>query len=170
LLLICTGKKTKEIDQLVNTKKEYIAKIYFGSETDTLDPTGSVIKENNFKNLNRKKIENILESFKGKNRQIPPYFSALKLNGVRLYKFARKDIFIKKKPRNVLLYDLEILKIDENVLDIRLVCGKGFYVRAFARDLAYRLNTFGHLLSLKRIAIGEYSIDNALSIRDLNYD
>ena len=170
LLLVCTGKKTKEIDQLVNTKKEYIAKIYFGSETDTLDSTGSIIKENNFKNIDREHLIKILESFKGSNKQIPPYFSALKLNGVRLYKFARKDIFIKKRPRDVLLHDLEILKIDKNILDVRLICGKGFYVRAFARDLAYKLNTFGHLLSLKRIAIGSYSIDNAINVRDLSHD
>tara|TARA_Y100001970_G_scaffold293636_1_gene441860 strand:- start:5581 stop:6222 length:642 start_codon:yes stop_codon:yes gene_type:complete len=170
LLLVCTGKKTKEIDQLVNTKKEYIAKIYFGSETDTLDSTGSIIKENNFKNIDREYLINILESFKGTNKQIPPYFSALKLNGVRLYKFARKDIFIKKRPRDVLLYDIEMLKIDKNILDVRLICGKGFYVRAFARDLAYKLNTFGHLLSLKRTAIGSYSIENAINVRDLSYD
>ena len=167
LLLVCTGKKTKEIDKIVNTKKEYIAKIYLGSETDTLDCTGTIIKENNFTGIDKDILIESLNSFRGKIKQIPPPFSALKLNGVRLYKFARNDIFIKKRARDVIVYDLEVLKISENIIDVRVVCGKGFYVRAFARDLAYKLNTFGYLLNLKRVAIGSYSVDNAINIVEL---
>ena len=167
MMLICTGIETKKVQELMSYDKVYEAKIYIGKETDTLDATGEIIKENYTSNLNIKNIKRALESFKGVVMQSPPYFSAVKLNGIRLYKFARKDIYIKKRPREVHVHNIELLELNENIIDVRMSVGKGFYIRAFAKDFAEKLGTFGYLLELKRISIGPFDESSIVNIEDL---
>ena len=167
MMLICTGIKTKKVQELMTYDKVYEAKIYIGKETDTLDATGEIIKEGNTLNLSIKNIKRALDSFKGTVMQSPPYFSAVKLNGIRLYKFARKDIYIKKKPREVYVHNIELLELNENIIDVRISVGKGFYIRAFAKDFAKKLGTFGYLLELKRISIGPFDESTIVNIEDL---
>jgi len=102
--------------------------------------------------------------------QSPPYYSALKINGVRLYTLARNDIFIRKKPRPVKIEHIEILNIEKNILKLKLVVGKGFYVRSFAKDLAKSINTYGYLINLKRLSIGKYDFDTVVEINNIKND
>ena len=167
VILICTGDETKNINNFMDLKKEYIADIVFGCETDTLDNTGSVIKKKEYSVFNKDKITDILNQFIGKSEQIPPYFSALKFKGKPLYKYARKDIFIRKKPRMISIDDIKLLKIKKEMIQIYVKCGKGTYMRSLARDIACKLGTYGYLNSLSRVSLGPYNKDNSLRIDEI---
>jgi len=167
VILICTGDETKNINDLMDLKKEYIANINFGCETDTLDNTGSIIKKKDCSALDKDKIIDILNQFIGNTEQIPPYFSALKFKGKPLYKYARKDIFIRKKPRMIFIDDIKLLKIKKSMIQIYVKCGKGTYIRSLARDIAYKLETYGYLDSLSRVSLGPYNKDNSLKIDEI---
>ena len=167
VILICTGDETKNINDFIDLKKEYIANINFGCETDTLDNTGSIIKKKDCSALDKDKIIDILNQFIGNTEQIPPYFSALKFKGKPLYKYARKDIFIRKKPRMIFIDDIKLLKIKKSMIQIYVKCGKGTYIRSLARDIAYKLETYGYLDSLSRVSLGPYNKDNSLKIDEI---
>tara|TARA_B100000902_G_C27081115_1_gene798939 strand:- start:420 stop:881 length:462 start_codon:yes stop_codon:yes gene_type:complete len=149
--------------------KTYEAEIYLGAETDTLDSTGKIIKESN-NTIDFSNLKSFIENYKGTVMQSPPYYSALKINGVRLYSLARNDIFIRKKPRPVKIEHIEILDIEKNILKLKLVVGKGFYVRSFAKDLAKSINTYGYLINLKRLSIGKYDFDTVVEINSIKND
>ena len=167
VILICTGDKTKEIDYFMDLDKKYIADIVLGYETDTLDKTGEVIYQSRILSLNEKKIIEVLNKFIGETYQIPPYFSALKFKGIPLYKYARKDIFIRKKARKVFIKDIKLINFQNNTIQIHVECGKGTYIRALARDIAYGLGTHGSLNQLSRISIGQYNKDNSIKVDDI---
>jgi len=167
VLILCLGDKTKDISMFADYEKEYIATIFLGEETDTLDTTGEIIYKKNIPKIDTDIIEKAIQSFQGEILQIPPYFSALKFKGMKLYEFARKDIFIRKKARIVTITDIKLLDIEDNKLKLYIKCKKGTYVRSLARDIAYKLNTVGYLTDLKRIAIGPYNEDNTLKIEEI---
>ena len=167
VILICTGNETKNINNLMDLKKEYIADIILGCETDTLDNTGSIIKKKEYSLFNQEKITGILNQFIGNTEQIPPYFSALKFKGKPLYKYARKDIFIRKKPRMISIYDIKLLKIKKKMVQIYVKCGKGTYIRSLARDIAYKLNTYAYVNKLTRTKVGTYNKDNAINFKNI---
>jgi tRNA pseudouridine55 synthase len=170
VLLICTGDETKNINNFMNLEKEYVADITFGCETDTLDKTGAIINQKeNFSNLQISEdiIRNILDDFIGSTKQIPPYFSALKFKGIPLYKYARKGIFIRKKARTVFIDSLKLLDMKKNKIKIYVKCNKGTYIRALARDIAYKLDTYGYLSDLSRISLGPYNKDNSIRIDEI---
>ena len=167
IVLICTGNQTKKIDSFMELDKEYIANIVLGHETDTLDNTGIVMYQNRNLNLNDKKIIKVLNRFKGETYQTPPYFSALKFKGIPLYKYARKGIFIRKKPRKIFIYDIKLLNFKDNTIQIQVKCGKGTYIRALARDIAYELGTYGSLDGLSRISLGPYNKKNSIKVGDI---
>ena len=167
VIIICTGKKTKDIQDYMSLKKENTADITLGYETDTLDKTGSIINGNNVPEIDKNKLLSILKSFIGETSQIPPFFSALKFKGIPLYKYARKDIFIRKKPRTISIDSLKLLEIGEQKIKIHVKCGKGTYIRALARDISYKLNTYGFVNKLSRVALGPYNRENSMSINDL---
>ena len=167
ILLICIGSATKQVENLMSYEKIYEAKIFIGKETDTLDITGNVIKEHRIPPINKNKIENALKHFDGKIFQSPPYYSAVKFHGVRLYKFARNDIHIRKKPREVVVNNIKILNFDDDSVSLRISVGKGFYIRSFAKDLAAKLDSFGHLQELKRVSIGPYNKSSIVKIKDI---
>lgn len=171
LLIIGINRATKFIEFLMNLPKEYIAKIKFGIETDTLDIDGKIINcDNNFK-LNENVLQMAVDDFPRSYEQIPPKFSAKKVDGSRAYELAREGKEFELKPKLVSIYDLKIQSIDEanNEAVFYLKVSSGFYVRSFARDLANRIGTFGYLLALKRIAIGNFKLENAHNIDDREF-
>jgi tRNA pseudouridine55 synthase len=171
LLIIGINRATKFIEFLMNLPKEYIAKIKFGIETDTLDIDGKIINcDNNFK-LNENVLQMAVDDFPRNYEQIPPKFSAKKVDGSRAYELAREGKEFELKPKLVSIYDLKIQSIDEanNEAVFYLKVSSGFYVRSFARDLANRIGTFGYLLELKRIAIGNFKLENAHNIDDREF-
>lgn len=166
VLLIATAKATKQISTLMDLEKEYIGEIVLGIETDTLDRTGEIVKTTPVGGLTRSQVEMVVSQFTGIINQLPPAFSAIKVNGVRAYKLARKGKTVTLKPRQVQIYSLEILDITFPILKIKVVCSKGTYIRALARDIGNTLGTGGHLQSLTRTRIGNFKIEDAFLIEE----
>ncbi len=169
VLLICTGNNTKNISNYMILKKVYEATIKLHQETDTLDNTGKIIKNKNIKtNISKIMIEKSINKIVGENvYQTPPYFSAKKFHGLKMYEYARKNIFIRRKPSKVSIYSIKIIDYSDNYIKINIECGKGVYIRSIARDLALNLNTFGHLTELTRLKIGNYDYSSCLKYEDL---
>ena len=169
ILILCTGSKTKEIDSFMNYEKEYIATIFLGEETDTLDLTGkSVFKSKKNHQFNKEVIKEALNKYIGDIKQIPPYYSALKFHGIRLYDYARKGIYIRKKPRTVKVREISLLEIDEgNKVTIYVKCEKGTYIRSLARDLAHKLGTYGFATDIVRNKNSFFLSDNAIFINKI---
>jgi len=168
IVIICLGDSTKKSSFYMKKQKTYIAKIKFGEETDTLDLTGKVIKKSlNSIPINKNSIYEVLEKYNGEINQVPPYFSAKKIYNVKMYDLARKDIFIRLKPVTVNINEISLIKFNYPFAEIKISCSKGTYIRAIARDIAYDLNTFGHLQSLQRISIGEFDKKNSIKFDDL---
>ena len=168
VLLICIGKKTKQVEMLMNNFKEYFGTIKLGEETDTLDCEGTVVKKSAINKLSESKILKILNTYIGDIEQIPPMYSALKVNGKRLYEYARKGQMIKRNPRVIRIYELELINFTNDTIDIRVKCGRGTYIRVLASDIARSLNTVGYLKSLVRSRIGDYNGDDSVYINDID--
>ena len=164
VLMLCTGEKTKSIESFMDQEKEYVAEIMLGSETDTLDITGKVVKTSQIPKINKQSIQDVLFDFTGDIMQEPPMYSALKYNGKPLYKLARKEITVFRKKRQVRIYDIVLQDFKVNSINIKVKCGRGTYIRALARDIALSLGTVGHLKSLKRTRIGNVSQDDCITI------
>ena len=156
VLVVCTGNKTRTVAEIQSQDKEYLARIALGEETTTLDIFGDVLRKKDVPKISSKKVISALEHFKGKILQSPPAFSAVRKNSVRLYSLARKDIFIKLKPREVEVFSINLVGLKSNYIDINVKCSKGTYIRALARDIALKLGTVGHLSSLKRLCVGSF--------------
>ncbi len=168
VLVLCIGKKTKESEKLMALNKEYIATIQLGTETDSLDITGKVINELPVPEFSREKIKSILNGFIGESYQIPPMFSALKKNGIRLYKLARKGIEVEREPRKIFIYNIELINFNKNQITIKVECGKGTYIRTLAKDIAEKLDTCGYLSQLSRTKVGDYTESDSIQIENLN--
>ena len=166
VLMLCTGEFTKKVESFMNKEKEYIADIQLGIETDTLDPTGNIVKTANIPDLSKEQIKMVLKIFIGNIKQEPPMFSALKVNGQPLYKSARRGINIPRKKRVISIHDIELIDFSKDIVRIKVICGRGTYVRSLAKDIAVKLNTVGHLLTLKRTRIGEYNKKNCIEVED----
>lgn len=171
VLPILIGKGTKISKYLVNHDKIYEAKLQLGIKTDTADGEGQILEEKNVdKNiLLEQNINKILQSFIGKQTQTPPMYSAIKVNGKKLYDYARKGEKIEVPVRNIEIYNLELNKIDihNNQIEIRIECSKGTYIRTLCEDIAKRLGTIGYMKELNRIQVGEFNIKNAIKIKEL---
>ena len=169
VLILCTGKLTKNSLDYVNLDKTYRSTFIFGEETDTLDKTGIIIKKsNNNYMLVEDDVCATIKNFVGDILQSPPAFSAKKIFGVKMYDLARKNIFIKRKKTPISIYDIKLKDIKNNKLDLEINCGKGTYIRSLARDIAYSLNTYAYVETLQRISIGEYDKDNSIKYKELN--
>jgi tRNA pseudouridine55 synthase len=164
VLLICTGKATKRVPELLELDKEYEAEIQIGLETDTLDITGSIIKTGEIPTGFAQKLTEILPNFIGEIQQIPPMVSALKRNGKPLYKLARQGIQVPLKPRTVRIHNIQLLGVSDSKFRLRVTCSKGTYIRALARDIGNQLKSPCTLSSLIRTRIGPYSRKEAWSI------
>jgi len=166
VLMLCAGKYTKKVESFMDKEKEYIAKIQFGIETDTLDPTGKIIKTAKIPLLTENIIKKVLNHFIGEIKQEPPMYSALKVDGQPLYKYARKGIEIERKKRIINIYDISLINCTLNSISIKITCGRGTYIRSLAKDIAVKLNTVGHLLTLARTRIGEFDEKTCIKVTD----
>ena len=164
ILPIAIGEATKVISFIQNKKKKYSFIVKWGETTKTDDLEGKVLEKCLYR-PNEEEIKSSLKDFIGKIDQKPPIFSAIKINGQRSYKLARKNIEINHKHRQVEVYDL-ILKniININSAEFEVICGKGTYVRSLARDIAEKLNTKGHVIGLRRLAVGSFDEKDTIFI------
>ena len=166
ILPIAIGKTTKLISFIYNSKKEYEFEIKWGEQTSTDDREGKIIKKtNHIPDLNEINLK--LKDFNGKIFQQPPRASAVKINGVRAYKLLRNDVEFETIKKEVFLFKSQVLEINHNIAKFKIECGKGFYVRSFARDLALKLGTTGHIFSLKRTKVGKFLLNNSILLDDL---
>jgi tRNA pseudouridine55 synthase len=166
VLLVCTGKATKRVAELVHFEKEYVGTIELGKNTNTDDIEGEIIEEYKIPDLTMSKITDVFRKFIGNIEQVPPMFSAIKLNGQRLYQLARKGKTVLRQPRTVCIHELECIQWQSPFLYIRAVTSKGTYIRALARDLGKAFNSGGILTSLRRMRVGPFRVENAYSLDD----
>lgn len=166
-LLLNTG--TKLSKYLIEHDKEYEVMLELGIKTDTADIEGNVIKkeEVNWEKLND--IEETLNTFLGEQTQIPPIYSAIKVNGKKMYEYARSGQNINIEPRNIQIYKIELQKIDKqkNEINFRVHCSKGTYIRSLCEDIAQRLGTIGYMKELKRTKVGNFTISEAVKIEEI---
>lgn len=167
VLPICFNNATKIIPYMKNDFKKYEALIHLGISTDTLDNTGKVLKESDPGILNKNVIIDAFSKYKGTIKQIPPMFSAIKKDGVRLYKLARKGIEVQRAPREVTINEIELLEFESPFIRFKVECSRGTYIRVLAEDLSNDLGCGGHLTELRRIESDGFNIDKALTIEDI---
>jgi tRNA pseudouridine55 synthase len=164
LMILCTGKKTKEIDQYQAAEKEYIGTLKLGATTPSYDGETA---ENHFfatQHITEEHIKKTMLTFHGDTQQMPPIFSALKVGGKKMYESARKGQDVAIKPRSIHIKELEILSINMPYITFKVACSKGTYIRSLAFDIGKALNSGAWLCKLQRTKIGEYSIENAIEI------
>lgn len=166
LMILGIGKGTKALQEFSGLSKCYEAVIRFGTETDTLDKTGAVIMQKPVENLNIAQIENAVNQLKGEIEQIPPMYSAKKVNGKRLYKLARKNKIVERQPVKINIFTADILDWNKPELLIKLHVSKGTYIRSYADDLGKELGCGAHLIDLRRTAIGPYKVENSFTISE----
>ncbi|MGD8777932.1 MAG: tRNA pseudouridine(55) synthase TruB [Ignavibacteria bacterium] len=166
LLIICTGKKTKEIGKYQDSIKTYTGIIELGKRTPSMDAETDVLEEKPVEGIDENKILGIRDTFLGNIEQVPPMYSALKHKGKSLYKYARKGIDVKREPRKVFIEKFEINKIDLPEIHFEIVCSKGTYIRVIADDFGKKLGCGGYLKKLRRTKIGDYSVEDALKINE----
>ena len=168
VLPICIGRATKVIPYIPDDEKEYIADITLGIVTDTLDSEGEIIEENDkWQEISDGQIKQTLDKFIGVIEQIPPMYSAVHHKGQRLYKLARKGKEVQRDPREVEIREIELLESDPPHLKIRVLCSKGTYIRSLADDIGKELNVGAHLSSLIRSKSGPFTIDDAVTLKEL---
>lgn len=171
VLPILIGKGTLLSKYLINHDKKYIVNLQLGIKTDTADGEGKIIEEQSVdsKLLNKENITNVLKSFIGKQEQIPPMYSAIKVNGKKLYEYARKGQAVELKPRQIEIFDIELIKYSEqkSQIEFEVFCGKGTYIRSLCEDIAKKFDTVGYMKSLKRIQVGNFKIENSITIDEL---
>lgn len=166
VVMICTGKKTKLIDQLQYDVKEYVATLQLGATTPSYDMEKEVDVTYPTEHITRKLIDRTIPLFLGEQWQIPPMFSAVQINGKRAYELARKGEKVELKPKLLLIDEIEVLAFDEATmqLTIRVVCSKGTYIRALARDIGERLGSGAYLTALRRTRVGNTRVEDCMTI------
>ena len=166
VLVVCIGKCTKLCDLLTNKYKEYIATIKLGIATDTLDITGNIIAKKDF-SLTTNDIEKVLKSFLGKSIQEVPKYSAVKINGKKLYEYARSNQEIVLPKREIEVKSIELLSFKDDEITFKTMVSKGTYIRSLINDICTQLNTVGTMSSLIRTKQGEFTIENAYTLNDI---
>ena len=164
VLIIGTGSDTKELKKITDTDKTYTASIELGKTTNTLDPEGDVIEKKKIPRLSESKINKVLKSFLGSSMQTPPMFSAKKIGGVKLYELARKNIIVDREPTQINISDINLINFNETNIVFTVSCSKGTYIRVLGKEIAEKLDTVGYLNSLIRTRVGEYFIDDSVSL------
>ncbi len=162
LMLLCTGKATKMIEELQNGEKGYRAVLKLGATTPSFDLETQVDQNFPTEHITLPMVEATLASFVGETEQVPPIFSAIKIEGKRAYEHARKGEHRELKPRTVVIRNIDITEFSQDTLKLTITCGKGTYIRSLARDLGISLGTGAHLIALERTQIGSYRLENAL--------
>lgn len=163
VLPVCLGTGTRLCDMLTDKDKEYVAELLLGVVTDTQDTTGEVLERNEVR-LSEEEIRQAMESFRGGYDQIPPMYSAIKVNGKKLYELARAGQEIEREARHVDLPEIEVLEIAIPVVKFRVVCSKGTYIRSLCGDIGNKLGCGGTMQSLVRTRVGGFALDRALTL------
>jgi tRNA pseudouridine55 synthase len=165
LMIICTGKATKEIDSYQGLEKEYIATLYLGASTISCDLETEIDQTFPTEHINPELIKKVLHDFKGESFQVPPVFSAKRIQGRRAYDFARKGEEIAMRPQLINISEIEMIDFKIPEITLRVKCSKGTYIRALARDIGKALNSGAYLAVLRRTKIGQFSVDEALILK-----
>lgn len=166
LLILCTGKKTKSISEFQDLEKTYSGTITLGKATPSMDLETEILSEKPFSHITEEQIYLLKEEFTGKIMQVPPMYSAIKQNGKNLYKLARKGKTVERQPRQINISGFNITKIELPLLHFEIICSKGTYLRVIANDFGEKLGCGGVLSSLRRSKIGDFSVENALSVEE----
>lgn len=169
VLPLLIGKGTSLSKYLINHDKIYIATIKLGKKTETGDLEGKVIEEKEIPTnvLTKEYVENVLSQFVGKQSQIPPMYSAIKVNGKKLYEYARNNIDVKLPSKIVNIYDIELIDIKDDIITIKCKVSKGTYIRSLIRDIGAFLDTYATMTSLVRTTLGNFNIDEAYTLEDI---
>jgi len=169
VLPILVGAATKISKYLVEHEKTYIATIELGKKTDTGDAEGEVIQEvTNMKEINIEEIESVLKSFLGKQSQIPPMYSAIKVDGKKLYEYAREGKTVELQPREIEILDINLIAYNNNEIKFSVRCSKGTYIRSLCEDIAESLGTIGYMKELQRASVNQFNIQDSILLDDLD--
>lgn len=168
VMTVCTGRKTKWIEKLQAETKEYVAEIRLGATTPSFDLETEIDAEYPYQHISEQTVRETLQQFVGEIQQVPPAFSAVKVDGKRAYEFARKNEDIELKPKLLVIDTIELLLCELPTIVIRVVCSKGTYIRALARDIGIAMQSGAHLTGLKRTRVGNITLNNCLEMSDLD--
>lgn len=164
VLIICTGRATRRIEELQNGTKEYIATMRLGATTPSFDLEKEIDATYPWEHITLDMVRDVLPKFTGHILQVPPVFSAVKVDGKRAYKYARKGTEVELKAKPLVIEELELLPSELPDINLRIVCSKGTYIRALTRDIGQALNSGAHLTALRRTRVGNITADNCLSV------
>ncbi len=171
VLPLLLGQGTKLSKYLINHDKTYIATIQLGKKTDTLDSEGSILEERivDGKLLNKENVQRVLECQIGKQIQTPPIYSAIKVNGKKLYEYARKGVEVEIPKREIEIYNIELLDINEKdkTIEFKVHCSKGTYIRTLCENIAEKLGTIGYMKELNRVQVGQFNLNQAFTVEEL---
>ncbi len=171
VLPLLLGQGTKLSKYLINHDKTYISTIQLGKKTDTLDSEGSILEERivDGKLLNKENVQRVLECQIGKQIQTPPIYSAIKVNGKKLYEYARKGVEVEIPKREIEIYNIELLDINEKdkIIEFRVHCSKGTYIRTLCENIAEKLGTIGYMKELNRVQVGQFNLNQAITVEEL---
>ena len=166
LVIVCTGKATKKIDSYQGMDKEYIAKIKFGATTPTYDLESEPDNSFPYDHITKEKILSVLKDFTGEIEQTPPAFSAIKVQGQKAYDLARRGEKVNLRPRKVTIHEISVIESDLPQITVKVKCSKGTYIRSLANDIGKALGSGAHLTGLRRTRIGDFSVDDAISLSE----
>ena len=168
VMVICTGKATKRIDELQAHVKEYVATLQFGATTPCFDLEKPIDKTYPTAHITESLLRDVLSKFVGRIEQVPPAFSACKIDGKRAYDLARKGREVELKPKILVIDEIELLDFDQEKMQatIRVVCSKGTYIRALARDIGQALDSGAHLIALRRTRVGNVRVEDCMQVED----
>ena len=164
VMIVCTGRATKRIDELQAHTKEYVATIALGATTPSYDLETEIDATYPTEHITREMVEETLKKFTGRIEQVPPAFSACKIDGKRAYKMARKGKEVELKAKILVIDEIELLEYSQQSIVVRVVCSKGTYIRALARDIGAALNSGGHLTALRRTRVGNVKVEDCLTV------
>ena len=167
VLPVFAGSATRLLEFAVEGRKEYIAEFTLGAQTDTGDDSGEVVKTLPVPTFTEEKLQAVLNSFLGKQMQLPPMYSAIKINGKKLYQLARQGVEVERTARPIEVYKLELLHYTDKSFTVRVACSKGTYIRVLGEDLATALGTCGTMSFLLRTQVGAYTIDKAYTLQEI---
>lgn len=166
VLIVCTGKQTKQIESLQYKTKEYVATIKLGATTPSFDLETQIDAEYPTAHIDETLVRETLKKFIGEIQQIPPTYSAVKVNGKRAYDYARRGVEVEIKPKTLVIDEIELMEYNSDEIVVRVVCSKGTYIRALARDIGEALQSGAHLTALRRTRIGDVKVDDCYTLEN----
>lgn len=167
VLPVFTGAATRLLEFAVEGKKQYLVEVTLGKQTDTGDDSGTVVKEMPVPAFNEAGLQKVLQGFLGKQKQLPPMYSAIKINGQKLYQLARKGVEVERELRDIEVYKLELLHFTESTLTLAVDCSKGTYIRVLGEDIANALGTCGTMSFLLRTQVGSYTLNVSHTLQEI---